>query len=247
MAGVTPGARPAVSAGAPAARRGESTAVLVAPSGHSARRVVLLARVSRGERSQDPENQLGPLRQAAHRLGWVVAQELPVVLSAWDDEKANQVRAAALEAIRAGAADTLAVWAWDRLSRRGVSDAFHFLSELEEHLGGAFYSLQEPFLSTATADKAQRELLLALIAWTAKQESARRSDRLRAKASAKRNRAAVVGERAIWGRGRLASPAEVEEVRRRSSAGESTRHIARSLGISKSQVARLLAGEVRSA
>lgn len=239
---MSPSKRPAVSAWTPTTPRGEAPAFLGVPSGQSPRRAVLLARVSRGERSQDPQNQLGPLRQVAQRLGWVVVQELPVVLSAWDDEKATHVRRLALEAIRNGDADTLAVWAWDRLSRRGVSEAFHFLTELEEHLGGAFYSLQEPFLSTATADKAQRELLLALIAWTAKQESSRRSERLRAKATAKRNRAASLGERATWGTGRLALPAEVAEARRLASAGASVRKIAAALGVSKSQVARLVAG-----
>ncbi len=214
------------------------------PISHS-RRVVLLGRVSRGERQQDPESQLAPLRAAAARLGWKVVEEVALKLSAWDAGAAAEVRRRALEPIEQGRADTLMVWAWDRYSREGIEGAFRELRHLEDHLGAALYSLQETFLSTATADRSQRELLLSIIAWAAKWESERKSQRLRAKVDTKRNRAEALGQRAVWGAGRLATGEEVERVRRlREEKKMSVRAIAAELGLSKSQVGRLLAGRL---
>lgn len=208
------------------------------------RRAVLLGRVSRGERQQDPENQLAPLRAAASRLGWTVVEEIPLKLSAWDASAAAEVRRRALAPIEAGRADTLMVWAWDRYSREGIESAFRELRHLEDHLGAALYSLQEPFLSTATADKAQRELLLSMIAWAARWESQRKSDRLRAKVQSKRARAEQIGQRALWGAGHLASDADVARVRELAAGGKSVRAIAAEIGLSKSQVGRLLGGAI---
>ena len=72
------------------------------------------------------------------------------------------------------------VWAWDRFSREGIEGAFRELRYLEDHLGASLWCLQEPFLSTA-APREQRALLLSIIAWAARWESQRKSDRLRAK------------------------------------------------------------------
>jgi DNA invertase Pin-like site-specific DNA recombinase len=164
------------------------------------RRAVLLARVSRGERQQDPTSQLVPLRAAAQRLGLEIAEEISLVQSAWDAASAADVRRRALAPIVEGRADVLMVWALDRLVRGGIETAFAFLRELEEHLGASLFSLQEPFLSTATSDRQTRELMVALLSWIARWESQRRSERLRAKADTKRNRAAALNQRAGWGR-----------------------------------------------
>jgi DNA invertase Pin-like site-specific DNA recombinase len=204
------------------------------------RRVVLLGRVSRGERQQDPESQLAPLRAAGERLCWTIAAEVSLALSAWDAAAAAEVRRRALAPIEAGQADTLAVWSYDRYMREGIEGAFRELRYLEDHLGAAFYSLQEPFLSTATADKAQRELLLSLVAWTARWESQHKSDRLCAKVASKRARAAALGARAVWGAGHLASDADVERIRALRATGLSMRKIAEAVGLSKSQVGRIL-------
>lgn len=200
-----------------------------------------MARVSRGERQQDPENQLAALRAAAARLGWAVVEEIPLKLSAWDEAAAADVRRRALAPIEAGEADTLAVWAWDRFSREGIEGAFRELRYLEEHLGAAFWSLQEPFLSTATADRQQRELLLAIVAWAARWESQRKSERLKAKVATKRARSEVLGKNARWGRGKLASQGQIGRVRAMRAEGKTVRKIGEAVGISKSQVQRLLA------
>src|SRR3990172_1761991 len=49
---------------------------------------LLVARVSTVEKGQDPENQLVPLRDVAHRLGWNVVGGLPLKLSAWGEKGA---------------------------------------------------------------------------------------------------------------------------------------------------------------
>lgn len=202
------------------------------------RRVVLLGRVSRGERQQDPESQLAPLRALAARQGWTVAKELSLKLSAWDAKAAAEVRQKALAPIEAGEADTLVVWAWDRWNREGIEGAFRELRHLEKHLGAAFWSLQEPFLCTATADPQQRELLLSVIAWAARWESERKSQRLRAKADTKRREAAKLGQRARWGRGSLPSEADLNRVRGLRAEGLSFRAIARETGLGLGTVHR---------
>ncbi len=205
----------------------------------STRRAVLLGRVSRGERQQDPENQLAPLRAAAARHGWEVVEEVALVQSAWDEASAAEVRRRALAPIVAGRADVLCVWALDRVCRGGIEAAFSLLTELEQHLGADLYSLQEPFLSTASADRQARELMVALLAWVAKWESQRKSERLRAKVQTKRAHAEQIGQRALWGRGKLATEADAARVRELRAAGKSVRAIAAEVGISKSQVQRI--------
>lgn len=206
-------------------------------------RVVLVGRVSRGERQQDPESQLAPLRAAAERHGWVVVKEVSLKLSAWDDVKARQVREAVLAPIRAGEADGVAVWCFDRVVRGGIDVAFSFLRELEEHHGAVFFSLQEPFLSTATADRQTREIMLSLVAWVAKWESERKSERLKAKAAEKRRRAAAIGQRAKWGMGSLASLEDRARVMALRASGGTVRGIAGDTGLSKSQVQRIIKEE----
>jgi DNA invertase Pin-like site-specific DNA recombinase len=203
------------------------------------RRAVLLGRVSRGERQQDPESQLAPLRAAAQRLGYVVVKEVALKLSAWDSEAAASVRRQALAPIEKGEADTLMTWSWDRYSREGIEGAFRELRNLEDHLGAAFYSLQEPFLSTATADKQQRELLLSIVAWAARWESQRKSERLKAKAATKRARSNSLGQNARWGRGHLASDSDIRQVMELRERGVSLRAIGAAVGLSKSQVQRI--------
>ncbi|HEY3447466.1 MAG TPA: recombinase family protein [Myxococcales bacterium] len=212
------------------------------PTAARPRRVVLLGRVSRGERQQDPEGQLAPLRAAAARLGWIVVREVALKLSAWDESTAAEVHRQALAPIEAGEADTLAIWSWDRFSREGIEGAFGLLRHLEEHLGAQLYSLQEPFLSTATADRQQRELMLSLAAWTARWESERKSQRLRAKVASKRIHAAALGQRARWGRGQLPSEADAAQVRALRSEGRTVREIAATVGLSRATIGRMVQG-----
>lgn len=214
------------------------------------RRAVLLGRVSTGDprrnprtgevRRQDVENQLVPLREAARRLGWIVVEEVPIPgLSAWDHVEAAEVQRRILAPFQAGKADVLMVWSLDRVVRGGIEEAFRFLRRLERDLGVDFWSLQEGFLNT-TADPQQRELMISLLAWAAKWESERRSQRLRAKAEASRNRAAGGGGRATWGRGKLPTHEDQARVRALVAAGASYRAVQREVGFSLSTISRIV-------
>ena len=205
-------------------------------------RAVILARVSRGERTQDPTSQLDSLRAVAQRHGWTVAAEVVKVCSAWDAKTSQEVQTAALAPIVAGDADVLMVWSLDRLVRGGAERAFSLVAQLEKHHGAALFSLQEPFLSTATSDPATRELLLPIIAWVAKWESQRKSDRLTAKAGSKRATAEKLGQRALWGRGYMATDDDKRRVHdlRGQRPAPSIKAIAALTGLSVGSVHRIL-------
>ncbi len=215
------------------------------------RRAVILGRVSQedrrgGRKVQDPRSQVRALRAAADRLAWRVVDVVELRQSAWDGTSAREVQERVLEPIRAGRGDTIMVWALDRLIRRDPLETMLFINRLEKHYGAALYSLQEPFLSTA-ADPEIRKLLLPIVAWIAEQESRRRSERVREKVRSKRIQAANLGERATWGRGRLATPKEISRVLEFGRRGRSVREVASRTGLSKSQVQRILRAGAGSA
>ena len=204
-------------------------------------KVVLFARVSHHE-GQTTESQLLSLRAVAVRLGWEVVKEVSVSMSAWNPDTAAEAREKALSAVRETGADILAVWAFDRVCRAGIVEAFNLLSVLEKHLGVAFYSLQEPFLSTATADPAMRSLLLSLFAWMAEQESRRKSERIKAHVKQRKAKCAAIGKRPKWGRYYLLTDAQRVEIHVLRRADFSVRDISMQLGISKSAIGRELRG-----
>lgn len=209
-------------------------------------KALLVARVSTDATRQDLDSQLVALRSAADRHDWTVCDELELETSAWTPGAAQRVRDAVFDPVRQGHADVVAVWALDRVVRGGIADAFRFLRQLEDHLGARFYSVQESFLSTATASPAERDVLLSLRAWMAEQESNRISDRVRAAVRSKRNRAGVLNERATWGEGELATPLELEMIHHFTDLGYSRREVAKRLDLSKSQVQRIVANDIRA-
>lgn len=204
------------------------------------RRCVLAVRVSTDDKDQDPTNQLIPLRAAVARHGWTVAAEVVIEgLSGWKAKEAAEVKRQFLAPIKAGRADTLAVWSLDRVLRGGIGPTLAFVKELEDHLGAELFSVQEPWASTATHNAGTRELLVSLMAWVAERESSHKSARVNAKVDAKRNRAEALGQNAKWGRGALATNAQVAAIL--ALRGQSVRAIAAATGVPKSQVGRILA------
>lgn len=143
------------------------------------------------------------------------------------------------------------VWSLDRLTREGIEAALKKLSHLEQHLGVEFYSLQEPFLSTATADRSQRELMVTLMAWAAKWESVRRSERLKARAQQTRTNAEKIGVRAKWGKGKMPTPKDVEFFAKLRAEGKTFSEIAEYTGFGRATVYRAVSkrktnGQVRA-
>jgi DNA invertase Pin-like site-specific DNA recombinase len=141
------------------------------------------ARVSTTE--QHTENQLEVLRSWAQRRGLGVVTEYVTEDSAWAGAKAgngkggefDRARAALLNGARLGEYEVVLVWAIDRLSRRGIEDTLATMRQLYEH-GADVWSHQEPWL--VTTEPHMRELLVSFMAWIAQQESARRSERIKA-------------------------------------------------------------------
>jgi DNA invertase Pin-like site-specific DNA recombinase len=138
------------------------------------KRCAIWARVSTDE--QEPGNQLDALRAEATRRGWEVAAEYVLDgLSAWTGAHREQLRQALADA-RAGGYDVLLVWALDRLERGGIEPTLRVVRQLRER-GVQVVSLQEPWTD---AGGEMQELLTAVMAWVARMESQRRSERVRA-------------------------------------------------------------------
>ena len=137
-------------------------------------RCALWARVSTDE--QESGNQLAALRAEAARRGLEVTAEYVLDgLSAWTGAHRAQLRQA-LDDARAAHYEVLLVWALDRLERGGIEPTLRVMRQLRER-GIQVVSLQEPWTG---ASGEMGELLTAVMAWVARMESARRSERVRA-------------------------------------------------------------------
>jgi DNA invertase Pin-like site-specific DNA recombinase len=205
------------------------------------RRALIAARVSTRGKGQDPETQVRALQETAQRMGWEVVKVLCEHGSAWEGKKATEWEKRVFEALEASSADVLMVWSLDRFTRRRVGEALALVERLENHYGVQLYSLQEPFLSTATADPRMRDVLLSFIAWAGERESSRRSERLLAKAAARRAQAG--DRRGRWGRGSMPTEADKRRIHWLASpvgGGLSQRAIAAQVGLSLGTVNKVL-------
>lgn len=129
---------------------------------------------------QDADNQ-DVLRDWAANRGLEVAAEYVVEDTAWKSRNGkgaeyDRTRAALVNGARLGEYDVVLIWALDRLSRKGIRDTLTVLGQLGDY-GCDVWSHQEPWLTTAGA---ARDLIIAVMAWVAEQESRRRSERMAA-------------------------------------------------------------------
>ena len=138
-------------------------------------RAAIWARVSTDD--QDSGNQLAELRAWAERRGFTVVTEYVLNgTSAWNGKQRDALSAALADA-RVGKWDVLLCWSLDRLSREGVEVTLGWLRRFHE-AGAPVWSLRESW--TETADPHMAELLASIYAWMARQESQRRSERVKA-------------------------------------------------------------------
>ncbi len=132
---------------------------------------------------QHTENQVHVLREWAQRRGLDIAAEFTTEDSAWQNgngtkgKEFDRTRDELINGARLGSYTVVLVWAVDRLSRRGIEDTLATMRRLYEH-GCDIWSHQEPWL--VTSEPRMRELLVSFMAWVAEQESARKSERIRA-------------------------------------------------------------------
>lgn len=136
-------------------------------------RAAIWARVSTDE--QDPENQVAALKAFAERRGAEVVQVYALQKSAWSGDHRDALKELLDEAQR-GRFEILLVWALDRLSREGPLATLELLDRLDRY-GVQVISLQEGWTE---ASGELRDLLTAVVAWVARMESARRSERVKA-------------------------------------------------------------------
>jgi putative DNA-invertase from lambdoid prophage Rac len=181
-------------------------------------KAAIWARVSTDE--QAAGNQLAELRQWAGRRDLDVVTEYALDgASAWKGEHRDQLRQA-LDDARAGRYEVLLVRALDRLSREGIEATQSVMRQLADRGVGA-WSLKESW--TETSDPHIKELISAIMAWVARIESERRTERVEAGLDRRRREGLPVGRQsardrkprkrsgyvARWEReGRLADPNE---------------------------------------
>jgi putative DNA-invertase from lambdoid prophage Rac len=166
-------------------------------------RAALWARVSTSD--QKTANQVDVLRQWAERRGLDIAAEFITEDSAWQNgngtkgKEFDRTRDELINGARLGNYTVVLVWAVDRLSRRGIEDTLATMRRLYEH-GCDIWSHEEPWL--VTSEPRMRELLVSFMAWMAEQESARRSERIKAGMARRRREGQPVGGRVKGARDR---------------------------------------------
>lgn len=139
-------------------------------------RICIYARVSKSDESQDPKNQIQPLRDYAKALkGEVVQEYIDSASGNGSVDRASFLRM--LEDADKRKFDLVLIWALDRLSREGISNTLGYLDRLKRN-GIAIKSLQEAWLDTR--DEGLGQLLIAIFSWVAAQERRRIVERTKA-------------------------------------------------------------------
>ena len=150
-------------------------------------RVALWLRVSKGE--QHTANQGMALREMAEGRGWQIVKEYRLEgASAWKGEHQDALREL-LEAARRKEFDIVLVWALDRLDRGGIASMLALVRQFDA-ADVRLVSYQEGWIETVGE---LRDLMLSVLAWAAKYESTRRSERIKAGLARRKAQGLTVG------------------------------------------------------
>jgi DNA invertase Pin-like site-specific DNA recombinase len=188
------------------------------------KRVALYARVSTRDKGQEPQNQLGELRDFCSRQGWLVVRQFLDCASGKNGNRPEFQKM--LAAADRREFDLVLFWSLDRLSREGVVATLNYLERLTA-AGVGWRSFTEQYLDSCGMFK---DAVLAILAVMAKQERIRLSERTLAGLETARRAGRIGGRpRAVFSR---------EELNRLRSEGHSLSYIAHALGISKTAAAR---------
>ena len=180
-------------------------------------RAAIYARVSTSR--QETDNQVVELRKYASRQGWEVTHEFREKEHGWEPDREQLKHLMSFAHERKF--DVVLVWALDRFSRQGIGPTLQLLTRLKEY-GTPLVSYKEEFLRET--DPRIAELLLSVLAWVAKQEHLRNSDRTRAGLSRARAEGKVLGRQRIYA-------FDPDTVRLLRSRGHSWRGILDRLGL----------------
>ena len=132
----------------------------------------IYVRVSKTDESQDPTNQLVPLRKFADTLGLEVVAEYEDHASGGSANRPKFQQM--LKDAKQRKFDVILIWALDRFSREGISNTVAYIQTLKQS-GVGLRSLKESWLDTTSEGMA--ELLIAIFSWVASQERKRISER----------------------------------------------------------------------
>jgi DNA invertase Pin-like site-specific DNA recombinase len=148
-------------------------------------------RVSTGH--QDSDNQVPDVERFAAHHGYTITRTYTVSESAWNGGKdggeyKNTLRQAQNDA-HAGHFEVLIIWALDRITREGAEGALRIIRQFRER-GCAIVSVKESWLNGSPE---VQDILVAFAGWMAKQESQRRSERIRAGLERRRAEGKSVG------------------------------------------------------
>jgi DNA invertase Pin-like site-specific DNA recombinase len=154
---------------------------------------------------QHEDNQIPDLERLCEHRGWQITRRYEIAdASAYKGEHRQALRRMLDDAHR-GEFSVLVVWAVDRLCRQGIEELLRLIRELRER-NVSLVSHQEPWLNGSDATT---ELLAAVAAWVARQESVRRSERIRAGLARRRAQGKPMGGAASK-RGRDTRPRRTE-------------------------------------
>ena len=145
-------------------------------------------RVSDPGSGQTVENQRPPLEALAVARGYEIVHVYEDGESAWKGG-GRPALLEALEDARRGRYQVLLVWSLDRLSREGIASMLELLNTFTKY-GVKVISLQE---SWTEVDGDLRDLLISIVAWVARMESQRRSERTKAGMDRVRRQGKTIG------------------------------------------------------
>ena len=171
-------------------------------------KIAIYARVSKNDESQDPQNQINPLREIARAIGGEIVSEYIDLASGGKSDRDNFLRM--LSDADKRKFDLLLIWALDRFSREGISNTLGYLERLKRN-GVAIKSLKESWLDTQ--DSGLGQLLIAIFSWVAQQERKRIVERTKAGLERAKREGKTLGR-----------PAGKKDSRQRNKSGYYLRH-----------------------
>ncbi len=140
-------------------------------------RTAIYARISKGDGSQDEENQLLELREFCEREGHELVD---VYVDRESGRKGRAERgefARLLKDAERRRFDLVLFWALDRFSREGIRKTIAYLQRLD-HLGVRFKSHTQPYLDTD--NELVAHIVLGVLSYMAEDEAVRISERTKA-------------------------------------------------------------------
>jgi len=187
--------------------------------------VAIYARVSDADTGQTTENQTSQLLSfIGSQRSWTYTRSYIDHERGWNPKRSQLLQALTDASQRRY--DMLLFWSLDRLSREGALQTLLYLKRLDD-AGVSWRSFTEPYLDTAGMF---RDVLVAMLASLARQETHRHSERVRA---------GLERVKASGGRvGRTKQEFDVDGLRKLVEAGSSVTEIAKLLKVSRSTVWR---------